>query len=167
MNWTPLAELRGATVIIHRVFDAAAVVEEIERSRVTTVWLAPAMVNAVMALPGIDERDLSSVRLIIGGGEKMPIPLIERLQRAHKEWQTFSSSHGVDLSSMSKPLELIRSLQRIIMMDPPEHDRLRALVSRVFTPRRWQRYDVDEAGCARVAMANVAGYSSVPVVRDG
>src|SRR5262245_20695219 len=35
----------GATVIIHRAFDAAAVVDELERSRVTTVWLAPAMVN--------------------------------------------------------------------------------------------------------------------------
>ena len=44
----------GATTIIHRVFDAAAVVDEIERSRVTTVWLAPAMVNAIMALPDIE-----------------------------------------------------------------------------------------------------------------
>src|SRR4051794_28067286 len=39
----------GATTIIHHVFDAAAVVDELERSRVTTVWLAPAMVNAIMA----------------------------------------------------------------------------------------------------------------------
>ncbi len=36
----------GATTIIHRAFDAAAVVDELERSRVSTVWLAPAMVNA-------------------------------------------------------------------------------------------------------------------------
>src|SRR5690606_8014762 len=43
----------GAPTIIHRSFDAAAVVDEIERSRVTTVWLAPAMVNAIMALPDI------------------------------------------------------------------------------------------------------------------
>jgi len=55
--------------------------------------------------------------------------------QAHKEWQTFSSSHGVDLSTLSKPPELIRQLQSIIMLDPPEHDRLRALVSRAFTPR--------------------------------
>jgi acyl-CoA synthetase (AMP-forming)/AMP-acid ligase II len=70
----------GATIIIHRAFDASDVVDEIERSRVSTVWLAPAMVNATMALPDIDQRDLSSVRLLIDGGEKMPIPLIERLQ---------------------------------------------------------------------------------------
>jgi cytochrome P450 len=54
---------------------------------------------------------------------------------AHKEWQTFSSSHGVDLSTLRTPPELIRQLQSMIMLDPPEHDRLRALVSRAFTPR--------------------------------
>lgn len=70
----------GATTVVHRAFDAEKVVEEIERSRVTTVWMAPAMVRAVLDLPGVEERDLSSVRLLIGGGEKMPVPVIERLQ---------------------------------------------------------------------------------------
>ena len=84
----------GATTIIHRVFDAAAVVDEIERSRVTTVWLAPAMVNAIMALPDVERRDLSSVRVIINGGEKMPIPLIERLQRTFPSaW--FADAYGL------------------------------------------------------------------------
>jgi acyl-CoA synthetase (AMP-forming)/AMP-acid ligase II len=84
----------GATTIIHRVFDAPAVVDEIERSRVTTVWLAPAMVNAIMALPNIEQRDLSSVRLVINGGEKMPIPLIERIQRTFPSaW--FADAYGL------------------------------------------------------------------------
>jgi acyl-CoA synthetase (AMP-forming)/AMP-acid ligase II len=84
----------GATTIIHRSFEAADVVEELERSRVTTVWLAPAMVNAIMALPDIGERDLSSVRLIINGGEKMPIPLIERIQRTFPSaW--FADAYGL------------------------------------------------------------------------
>ncbi len=84
----------GATTIIHRSFDASAVVEELERSRVTTVWLAPAMVNAIMALPDVEQHDLSSVRLIINGGEKMPIPLIERLQRTFPSaW--FADAYGL------------------------------------------------------------------------
>jgi acyl-CoA synthetase (AMP-forming)/AMP-acid ligase II len=84
----------GATTIIHRAFDAGAVVDELERSRVTTVWLAPAMVNAIMALPEIAGRDLSSVRVVINGGEKMPIPLIERLQRTFPEaW--FADAYGL------------------------------------------------------------------------
>mgnify|MGYP001270313879 CR=1 FL=1 len=84
----------GATVIIHRAFDAAAVVDELERARVTTVWLAPAMVNAIMALPDVESRDLSSVRVIINGGEKMPIPLIERIQRTFPSaW--FADAYGL------------------------------------------------------------------------
>ena len=84
----------GATTIVHRSFEASAVVDEIERSRVTTVWLAPAMVNAIMALPEIEQRDLSSVRVVINGGEKMPIPLIERIQRVFPSaW--FADAYGM------------------------------------------------------------------------
>jgi fatty-acyl-CoA synthase len=84
----------GATTIVHRAFDAAAVVDEIERSRVTTVWLAPAMVNAILALPDVESRDLSSVRVVINGGEKMPIPLIERIQRSFPSaW--FADAYGL------------------------------------------------------------------------
>jgi len=84
----------GATTIIHRSFEASDVVDELERSRVTTVWLAPAMVNAIMALPDIEERDLSSVNVVINGGEKMPIPLIERLQHTFPSaW--FADAYGL------------------------------------------------------------------------
>jgi cytochrome P450 len=54
---------------------------------------------------------------------------------AHRDWETFSSAHGVELFLLSKDPEEIRSYRNIIMMDPPEHDRFRSLVSRVFTPR--------------------------------
>jgi fatty-acyl-CoA synthase len=84
----------GATTIIHRAFDAARVVDEIERSRVTTVWTAPAMVRAILDVPGVETRDLSSVRVIIAGGEKMPIPYIERLRRTFPSaW--FADAYGL------------------------------------------------------------------------
>src|SRR5262249_38326593 len=84
----------GATTIIHPLFDPVDVLDEIERSRVTNIWLAPAMVNAILALPDIEQRDLSSVRLLIDGGEKMPIPLIERLQRTFPSaW--FADAYGL------------------------------------------------------------------------
>src|SRR5207249_418316 len=53
----------------------------------------------------------------------------------HKNWKGLSSTRGLDLSMMRKDPEEIRSYRQLIMMDPPEHDRFRALVSRVFTPR--------------------------------
>jgi acyl-CoA synthetase (AMP-forming)/AMP-acid ligase II len=84
----------GATTILHRSFVAADVVDELERSKVTTVWLAPAMVNAIMSLPDIEQRDLSSVRVVVNGGEKMPIPLIQRIQRVFPSaW--FADAYGL------------------------------------------------------------------------
>jgi cytochrome P450 len=54
---------------------------------------------------------------------------------AHRDWQGFSSAHGIELFTLAKDPEEIASYRSVIMMDPPEHDRFRALVSRVFTPR--------------------------------
>jgi acyl-CoA synthetase (AMP-forming)/AMP-acid ligase II len=84
----------GATTIIHKTFDAQMVVDEIERSRVTLVWTAPAMVRAILDVPDIETRDLSSVRVIIAGGEKMPIPFIERL-RATFPSAWFADAYGL------------------------------------------------------------------------
>jgi acyl-CoA synthetase (AMP-forming)/AMP-acid ligase II len=84
----------GSTTIIHPTFVAEDVVDEIERSQVTSVWMAPSMVRAVLDLPHLEQRDLSSVRLLIGGGEKMPIPFIERLQRTFPAaW--FADAYGL------------------------------------------------------------------------
>jgi acyl-CoA synthetase (AMP-forming)/AMP-acid ligase II len=84
----------GATTIVHTAFDAEQVVDEIERSRVTTIWAAPAMVRAVLDVPGIETRDLSSVRVIIAGGEKMPIPTIDRIRSTFPSaW--FADAYGL------------------------------------------------------------------------
>jgi fatty-acyl-CoA synthase len=84
----------GATTVIHRTFDAERVVDEIERSRVTCMWTAPAMVRAILDVPGVAQRDLSSVRLIIAGGEKMPVPFIERLRSTFPSaW--FADAYGL------------------------------------------------------------------------
>jgi acyl-CoA synthetase (AMP-forming)/AMP-acid ligase II len=84
----------GATTIIHRTFDAQRVVAEIERSRVTTIWMAPAMVRAVLDVPGVEDCDLSCLRLLIAGGEKMPIPLLERFEAVFPSaW--FADAYGL------------------------------------------------------------------------
>ena len=52
------------------------------------------MVRAILDVPGIEQRDLSSVRVIIAGGEKMPIPYIERLRSTFPSaW--FADAYGL------------------------------------------------------------------------
>lgn len=52
---------------------------------------------------------------------------------AHRDWRTFSSAHGVTLHELLTPGFGGRG--SIIYLDPPEHERLRNLVSKAFTPR--------------------------------
>ena len=55
------------------------------------------------------------------------------VEAAHKDPATFSSAHGTVLELMGPGL-LPRNM--MIFLDPPQHGRLRTLVSRAFTPRR-------------------------------
>ena len=56
------------------------------------------------------------------------------VRAAHLDWQTFTSTHGLDLSMLSMDPEVVRMAGLMIMMDPPDHERARGLVGRVFTP---------------------------------
>ncbi|MFQ6396205.1 acyl-CoA synthetase [Nocardia sp. KC 131] len=84
----------GGRLSLIRRFDAAAVVDAIEKLRPTNVWLAPSMMNALLQLPDILDRDTSSIRFITGGGEKMPIPLLDRIAGAFPDaW--FADAYGL------------------------------------------------------------------------
>jgi cytochrome P450 len=85
---------------------------------------------------------------------------------AHRDWKGFSSTHGVDLSMLTKDPSYVRAMRSIIMMDPPEHDRLRALVSRVFTPRAVTALEPMVRDVIRTFLDPVAERDSFDVVAD-
>jgi O-succinylbenzoate-CoA ligase len=68
----------GGSLVIMRKFDAVELVATIERERPTQMWLATAMLNMLLQLPDVAERDLSSLRLVIFGGERTPKAMIDR-----------------------------------------------------------------------------------------
>jgi cytochrome P450 len=61
------------------------------------------------------------------------------VESAHRDAATFMSSHGTVLEMMS-PEPFPSGM--MIFQDPPEHTRLRSLVSRAFTPRRMAGLEV-------------------------
>ncbi len=62
----------------------------------------------------------------------------EDVAAAHRDWRTFTSTQGITIDMLTEPGtgELLKAARgSIIFMDPPDHDRMRNLVSRVFTPK--------------------------------
>src|SRR3954469_4356552 len=53
------------------------------------------------------------------------------IARANRDWQTFSAHNGSGIA----PTHAERRGHTIVSMDPPEHSRLRRLISAGFTPR--------------------------------
>jgi len=74
---TLLAWQKGAEVVLHRIFDPAACVEDIARYGVTTMFGVPAMFLFMSQVPGFDQADLTTVRTLVCGGAPVPEPLIK------------------------------------------------------------------------------------------
>ncbi|WP_396230960.1 class I adenylate-forming enzyme family protein, partial [Frankia sp. EI5c] len=57
--------LAGDSLVVLEKFDAARVVDVVERHRVSTFTATPTMLQRIADLPGIEERDLSSLAWIL------------------------------------------------------------------------------------------------------
>ena len=79
---------------------------------------------------------------------------------ALKDWRTYSSASGITLVSFTglKPM--------IILMDPPRHDELRALLLRAFTPRRIATLESRIRGIAREIIGEFRRRGECEFVRD-
>ncbi|MGW0007368.1 acyl-CoA synthetase [Nocardia grenadensis] len=95
MDLPGLATLHaGGRLSLLERFAAATVVEALVAIRPSNIWLAPSMMNAILQLPDIAGRNTSSLRFITGGGEKMPIPLLDRIAEAFPTaW--FADAYGL------------------------------------------------------------------------
>jgi len=69
----------------------------------------------------------------------------EDIHTVSRDWRTYSSEDGITAAGVL-PIELVRAM--FIGMDPPKHDRLKALFQAGFTPRRIAAHE--DAICAIV-----------------
>lgn len=70
--------LAGDELVVLERFDAARAVDAIERHRVTAFTATPTMLQRIGDLPGIDDRDLSSIDWVLQGAAPMPPSLVHR-----------------------------------------------------------------------------------------
>jgi cytochrome P450 len=87
----------------------------------------------------------------------------EDVEAAHKDTATFLSGHGTILETM-QPAPIPTT--QIISMDPPAHTRMRALVSRAFTPRRMIEIEGRVRSICAALLDAQAGRSSFDYVQE-
>ncbi|HET6506806.1 MAG TPA: cytochrome P450 [Baekduia sp.] len=82
-----------------------------------------------------------------------------------RDWETFSSATGFTLlTSAIMPLELMQAM--FIGMDPPKHDRLKALFQRGFTPRRIAEHEPAIREITRGVLDRLEGRDTCDLVSD-
>jgi cholest-4-en-3-one 26-monooxygenase len=83
-----------------------------------------------------------------------------------RDWETYSSEVGgiTLLTSAIMPLELIQAM--FIGMDPPKHDRLKALFQRGFTPKRIADHEDEIRAIAVRVLDRLEGRETCDLVPD-
>jgi cholest-4-en-3-one 26-monooxygenase len=82
-----------------------------------------------------------------------------------RDWETYSSATGVTvLTHAIMPVDLVRAM--FIGMDPPKHDRLKALFQRGFTPKRIADHEDEIRAIVVEVLDRLEGRDSCDLVTD-
>jgi long-chain acyl-CoA synthetase len=71
----------GNELLLRPRFDVEGIVRDIEQKKATTFPGVPTMWIALSAFPGIEKRDLSSLRFCYSGGAPLPVEVAQRFER--------------------------------------------------------------------------------------
>ncbi len=83
-----------------------------------------------------------------------------------RDWKTYSSELGgiTATTNAGLPLPLMQSM--FIGMDPPKHDRIKALFQRGFTPKRIAEHEEEIRGITRRVLDRLEGRDTCDLVED-
>ncbi len=73
---------KGATMVLHRRFDAQRTFRDMERYRVTKFLAVPTVYRSLLQVPPEERGDLSSLQVSVIGGEKTSLTLFEQCAEA-------------------------------------------------------------------------------------
>jgi cholest-4-en-3-one 26-monooxygenase len=94
------------------------------------------------------------------------VTLADDVHTVSRDWQTYSSELGgiTAITDSVLPLELSQAM--FIGMDPPKHDRLKALFQAGFTPRRIAEHEEEIRAIAARVLDGLAGRETCDLVTD-
>jgi acyl-CoA synthetase (AMP-forming)/AMP-acid ligase II len=86
--------MQGATAIPQLTFDIDDVLGRITSERITVLPGAPTIYQSILAHPGLDQHDISSLRLAVTGAAAIPVELIHRM-RDRLGFDTILTAYGL------------------------------------------------------------------------
>jgi len=93
------------------------------------------------------------------------VTTFDDVRTVSRDWQTYSSAHGITgVTNAVMPVELISAM--FIGMDPPKHDRLKALFQRGFTPKRIAEHEDRIRAIAVEVLDRLEGRETCDLVSD-
>ena len=109
IGWAFVGLWNGATTILVREFEPAAVLRTLERRRVTNAVFVPTMLQMLAAVPGADERDYSALRSIAYGASPITTTVLKAALKTFR-----CSLFGI--------YGLTETTGAITQLDPADHD---------------------------------------------
>lgn len=80
--WAIAGLAASSTIIIHQSFDVAAVLEAIQAERITSIFVPPTALYAILDHPAFDSYDLTSLStILLGAAPTSPARFVEAVQR--------------------------------------------------------------------------------------
>jgi bile acid-coenzyme A ligase len=95
--------IAGDRLVVLEKFDARRAIDVIESHRITTFTATPTMLQRIADVPGVDDRDLSSLAWILQGAAPMPPSLVHRwagLIGAERVMMAYGSTEGFGLTAL-------------------------------------------------------------------
>ncbi len=127
--WASFAiTLVGGTHVFAPRFEEPLVLDVFEQERVTLTNLVPTMLQRLVRFPGVEQRDFSSLRLILSGGAPIAPDVVREIMRVFR--CTYVQTYGMTETSPYLTLSLLHP--HLEKLSPAEQFRYRAKTGRSF-----------------------------------
>lgn len=103
----------GGALVLERDFDANLALALIASERITGAWMAPVMLNRCLASPQRTVHDLSSLKWLIGGGERTPEERIREFTGVFSQARYIDAYGLTESCSGDTMMEAGRELEKI------------------------------------------------------
>jgi long-chain acyl-CoA synthetase len=108
-GWATAGMYEGCTSVIVRELDPAALVRVIGERQITHAFLVPAVLQFMLAVPGVEQADFSSLRVIVYGASPISEQVLSSALRVFrcKFWQAYG---------------LTETTGAVVNLPPADHD---------------------------------------------